>query len=250
MNKNIIASKKELLSLLKSYNSRFNQETIGYLNGLIELEFSILNNQFFQIVPSDFMKQIARYNLFNRAIKLATKVNPKLEIITDRKKGQLYIFFKGYKIYSFIIHSFEDEDALDMIYLYQIIEDSNLRKEELEKAKLQLQELRSEQNPYYQDSQKTKDAYYWELQRRRSITACTDKIINLNKYAELNTQEKNIISDVNNIYQEIIDDYGLTNTEFTTQEQICSLPQYQNNMQKTLAKKIGEFEIIKNIKYI
>lgn len=250
MNKNIIASKAELLSLLKKYKPIFSQEVIEDLSGLIELEFSVLNKQLFSVVPNNFMKQLARYNIFNRAIKLATKVNPELTIVEDREKGQLYIFYKTYKIYSYIIHSLEDEDTSDMIYLYQIIENPNLRNDELAKAKLQLQEWQNAQNPYYQMAQKTIDAYYWELQRSRNVTACKDKIANLTKYSEINDQEKTIINNVNQIYQEIMDDYGLTNANFTVENQFCALPQYQSNMQKSLVKKIGKLEVVKNIKYI
>ena len=100
MNKDIIASKAELLNLLENYKALLHQDCIAYLNGLIELEFSILNTQFPQIVPDDFIEQVARYNIFNRAIKLATECNPQTEIIANRKKGQLYILYKGYKIFS------------------------------------------------------------------------------------------------------------------------------------------------------
>lgn len=250
MNKDIIASKAELLNLLENCKTLLHQDCVAYLNGLIELKFSVFNKPFSQIVPDDFMVRVARYNTFNRAIKLATKVNPELNIIEDREKGQLYIFYKTYKIYSYIIHSPENEDTSDMIYLYQIIENPNLRDEELANAKLQLQEWQNAQNPYYQTSQKTIDAYYWELQRSRNIAACKDKIVNLTKYSEINDQEKNIINNVNQIYQEIINDYGLTNTEFILRDQFCILPRYRSNMQKTLTKKIGKLEVVKNIKYI
>lgn len=248
-----IASKEELKDLLIKNRYNYKYKIFKYFNSLLELNFSVLKHRIdkkTRLIDDNFFAQVAKYNIYNRTIKLAKEINPNLEIIDDKKEGQLYIMLDGYKVFSYVIHSLDDEKNLGNMYLYQIIENENLRKMELEKAKYQLQNLQSQENPYLKTPGGRTKAYNWELSRYRTITTIQNLIENIYNYDNLHNN-KDIMDTINCLNQKLFEDYGLSEAKFISQKEFAKIPYYQySNLEQETRTKILDLEISNKIRYI
>ena len=156
----------------------------------------------------------------------------------------------GYKVFSYVIHSLDDEIDLGNIYLYQIVENENLRKKELEKAKCQLQILQNKENPFLKMPECKTKAYNWELSRYRTITTIQNLIEKIYNYDNLHNN-KDIIDTINCLNQKLFEDYGLSEAKFISQKEFDIIPYYQhNNVEQETRTKILDLEISNKIRYI
>ena len=248
-----IASKEELKDLLIKNRYNYKYKIFKYFNALLELNFSVLKHRIDKktiLIDDNFFAKVAKYNIYNRTIKLAKEINPDLEIIGNKKEGQLYIMLDGYKVFSYVIHSLDNEKDLGNMYLFQIIENENLRKTELEKAKYQLQNWQNQQNPYLKTPESKTKAYTWELRRYRNITTLHNLIENIYNYDNLHNN-KDIMDTINRLNQKLFEDYGLSEAKFTPQKEFAKIPYYQHsNLDQETKTRILDLEISNKIRYI
>ncbi len=238
---NLISSKEELLSLLKRRKREFNHYLYDYFNSLINLEISAIKcplSSHYNGEKTNFYYQVVRYNIFYKAIKLAKELNPHMQIMGNQTKGCLYIMLNGQKIFSYVVHPSEDDIDINSIYLYQLIADENIKKQQLEENYKELSNCRNQQGP----TENIIDNYYWKLEQIRNIENIERQIAKIFSYDSLSKKQ---IDTINLAYQSYLDDYGLKADCFSSLS-----PLYKDGVSETLIRKRSNAEIHNNIRYI
>lgn len=174
-----IRTKEQMLQLLKKYEEIFTKEILEYFCDLINLQYSVIQDVISKetrntLSEFNIYKEIAKFNIYNKTIKLLK--SKKFQIISneDGLNGVVVVSEinnKPVKLFKFIygVENFDSIYSIGNITLHQTLEDENLRFEELKKVIKELEKLEEEKNPYNKDDIFDKDSSNWAFNHLNKI---------------------------------------------------------------------------------
>ena len=145
--------------------------------------------------------------------------------------------------------------SVGKIWLYQTLEDKGKREEELSRVLTTLNQLYDEKNPYSsRPGVAGGPRPMWEMQHRQMIRDYEQQWKSLEGREMLSDDEKKAIEWTNRIYDKMIEDYGLIESDF---EEIAKkgIPTYYelthpNKLEKMMTKEQPGLTIVRKIKYL
>ncbi len=249
-------NKKILIELLKKYKRILNKEKIEYLNSLLELEFSIINNNISDndrkiLQQLDIYNKIGLYNICNKAFNIFNDDN----FNKDLYEYQDGIIFKitaplnNKKITLFKFVQCYENNKLGDISLFQTIESKEQKEKEILLILNKLEKLYDKKNPYrYEIGFSNGPAPNWAQEHKKEIALYEKMFMELDNKINLTYNDTKEIEITNKYYNLLLNDYGLTNDSFYD----ITNPTIKNYsyLNKKLVKKIPGINIYNNIKYI
>ena len=138
------------------------------------------------------------------------------------------------------------------VNLYQTLESKELREKELNRVMNKLEMLYDAHNPYPSPRKKIGGpSQQWSREHSLEIVEYERLFTELDSKKELTDEDKREIEITNEIYNLLLEDYGLTNESF---EEVKSRAKFgfeaYSNLQKTLVKRQPNLTITTGIKYI
>ena len=269
-NWNKVNTKDELLELLDRYRGILRDSMLKYLESLIKLKYSVVRekNIDYDDVRSlselEIYKEVAIYNIYNRALNLFNGQNREL-IISGNNYGfenlnvLIKINDKFIKLFNFDYsdHLRYDDHIpsgfksmkIGVISLYQSLENQELREIELSRVMNELEKLYNEQNPYLsQSGEYGGPSSKWFYEHNQKIAKYEKIFKELDNKEKLSDDEKKEIEVTNQFHDLLLKDYGLADRFFYEED-------YKSNaeesvLQKTLVRKQTNLTIVNNIKYM
>ena len=252
-------NKEELKDKLKKYRGILNDSMIDYLNSVIELEFSIIreyisNEEKEKLSELDIYKEIANYNINNRALNLIkTKENIIDTIIkNDDEELRIYADIGGSSIILFNFNSISQENfGIGNISLYRTINSIEQTEKEIYRIISMLDFLYNEKNPYpHVNNVYGGPSANWALNHNNKIQQYEDKLRKIQEKIELTDKDKKEIEITNMIHELLLEDYGLTSDSFVENRLPKRAIHEQSELYKRYIKKTPKINIKDNIKYI
>ena len=262
-----VKTKEELLELLNKYKVILKNEMIDYLKSLINLEFSIMRNYINSserqaLSELEIYKNIAIYNIYNRAMNLFNKEQNKFCIVGNNQgiKGlnvsailnngsQVELFAFNYGMESF-------KDSIGDIHLYRTIANEKLAKMLSENYR---EAYKTAQEWYLKQEKEKLSMLYFERGRiPEKISPLISPVnvdykkienetlkqfyqnneqlneTNYNSRIDLTEFEKEEIKITNEMYYKILEDFGLLDELNTIENKIFEDEKYElvQNMPK------------------
>ena len=247
-----VETKEELLESLEKYKGILSVPMIEYLNSLIELEFSVVREN---IGEQD---RDALSELDTLKIKGNEDGWEELSVELPLLNGTVQLYEFDYRSALSINHNVPNDyrpSSVGQIWLYQTIEDKEKREEELSRVLTTLNKLYDEKNPYSsRPGVAGGPRPMWEMQHRQMIRDYEQQWKALEGREMLSDDEKKAIEWTNRIYDKMIEDYGLTESDF---EEIAKkgIPTYYelthpNKLEKMMTKEQPGLTIVRKIKYL
>lgn len=269
---NRINTKEELITLLKCYDGILTDSMINYLNSLIELEFSVIRNYIgnkdrIALSELEVYKKISIYNIYHKALNIFKQNKIELKI-SDNDNGIegliVYATSEEKNIKLFVLDYKEGSNfqtipdgyrtmQIGNISLFQIIESAEQREAELMRVMGILDKLYDEKNPYHSIPQTYGGpASQWDFEHNRKIKEYEEIFRQLDNKKELTDEEKRKIEITKQFHELLLEDYGLTNKSFKEENNQSSVYscEEENELHKTLIKKMPNLNIKNNIEYI
>ena len=271
-NWNRVRTKEELLELLKTYRGILSNPMQDYLNSLIELEFSVIRDYIKDedreaLSELEVYKKVAIYNIYNRALTLFKKQEMQfnisgnengfesLNISTPLNDKNIRLFHFNYSENRSLNDKIPDEYKtmiIGTVNLYQTLESKELREKELNRVMNKLEMLYDAHNPYPSPRKKIGGpSQQWNREHSLEIDKYEKMFTELDNKKELTDEDKREIEITDEIYNLLLEDYGLTKENF---EEVRSRAKFgfesYSNLQKTLVKKEPNLTITTSIKYI
>lgn len=228
-------TKKELKHSLVAYKKILTNSIFDYLNSILELEFSVLKKNISDderklLTELSIYREIAIYNIYNRALKLIKEIDLELPLEKDPDHSHIALVSKKEEIpvFSFEVNnSKEEKHLLGTINLYKRLYDASESKLLLESTEKTLQELRSERNPHNCNAGITDPMEivydgpdtWWADEHDNEIRHYENILKRLNERERLTEEEKKIIIATDTIHSILLKDYGLTNEDLVDEEQ-------------------------------
>lgn len=275
-NCNKIKTKEELLEILKGYRGILSDSIINYLNSLIELEFSVIRDYISDsdrkvLSELEVYNKIAIYNIYNRTKNLFVQKNDNFIILGNNQGYQgLYVSIKmedkSIKLFDFDYKEIKSYDQTSReisndfkiiffgnISLYQTLEINEIREDELDRVMKSLEKLYDKQNPYSSHSFVVGGpATIWEFEHEKKIQEYEEIFKKLDSKKELSDEDKREIQVTKQIYDLLLDDFGLTKDSFID-ENNCAFTNFDDEktqLKKTYVKRMPYLTIKEHIKYI
>lgn len=255
--------KKELLkqNLIKHRNI-LNKSIYDYLDSLLELEFSALKEKISSndkevLRELNIYRQIAIYNINNRALKMIEDAN--LGVSLKKNNDSSIALENGKELVSLFsfheneVDSHEEKLLLGTINLYRMVYDPKANKRILEETNRKLEELYKEaksqssydksfefEDPFEDpmeecyDGIKVVDAY----ERSENITHYKNIIRSLENRKGLNEEERRIIKITSTIHRLLLEDYGLKEEDLIDEKEkrLKEIDGIENNSEKIYAQ--------------
>lgn len=259
--KEIKNNKEELKKLLEEYKGILTSYIINYLDSLIELEFSVVRDYIKDedkkvLSELEVYQKIATYNIYNRALNILNNSALQLRMTGYNCLSVSALLNDGYvSLFDFNYHKRFNIDIpknyknmeIGTISLYRVLENPEIREEELYRILNILEDLYNETNPYSlpYDNCYGSQASRWEYQHNEAIKKYENMFQELDNKKGLTEEEKQKIEVTNQICDLFLKDYGLTAKDF--QEESI------NNKSKTnkeLVKTIPNLTIVNHINYL
>jgi hypothetical protein len=273
---NQVKTRVELLDLLKQYRWMLNKEVVEYLESLIDLERSVILEPYsfepekYKIGELDIFKQIAIYNIYQRASKL---FNPEsfhdytinnnengyeglrvYEKLNDERGFYLFDFNYGEKDSVKIPNGYRT-DRIGDIHLYRTLASKENREAEINSILNQLEHLYDETNPYQNRSDEEVfggPASFWSTIHYDKIKHLEKKLEELDSKKELDKDDMKEIRISNIFRKRLLNDYKLKDEDFVDEGKYLGsrLNRDDNNMNRTRVKRLKHINIIDHTKYI
>lgn len=270
-----VETKEELLESLEKYKGILSVPMIEYLNSLIELEFSVVRENIGEqdrdaLSELDIYRNVAIYNIYNRAKNLLNEMSDTLKIKGNEDgweelsvelpllNGTVQLYEFDYRSALSINHNVPNDyrpSSVGQIWLYQTIEDKEKREEELSRVLTTLNKLYDEKNPYpSRPAVAGGPRPMWEMQHRQMIRDYEQQWKALEGREMLSDDEKKAIEWTNRVYDKITEDYGLTESDFKEMMK-KGIPAYYelthpNKLEKMMTKEQPGLTIVRKIKYL
>ena len=267
-NWNKVNTKEELLELLKKYRGILSIPMQDYLNSLIELEFSVIRDYIKDedretLSELEVYKKVAIYNIFNRALNLFKRDDMHLKIsynesgfdslgvstqLNDKNLRLFYFDFGEHQDWVDKMFGENKTMKIGRISLFQTLESKELREKELNRIMDKLEKLYDDSSIYSSPRKKMSVPYYqWMSHHLLEIDEYEKLFTKLDNKKELGDEDKRKIAITNEIYNLLLDDYGLTKESFS---EVQNEGKSHSNLQKTLVKKQPNLTITTDIRYI
>ena len=264
---NKLATKEELIDLLKKHRRILTNSILDYLNSLVELEFSVVRKNISTeereiLSELEIYKKIATYNIYHRALQLLEQ--QKLPIDIDNN-GSLIVSMqlenRRVKLFSFdyqnrisLRENIPDEYKtmkIGTVSLYQSLQNEDLREKEINRVLRKLESLHASHNPYpTRRGVVGGPDVYWERQHKERIEELEKKLTELESKKELTEVDKKEIELTNDTYQLLLADYELTNEDFEERKMPKFTTSEFDRMNKTRIKKMPNLTITDQIRYL
>lgn len=268
-NWNRVITKEELLELLKKSSVILNKSIEEYLTSLIELEFSVIRDYISDeerdaLKELEIYQKVAIYNIYNRAVELFRSNAIPTDIADNNESLNIcYPYFNmNIKLFNFdyskhlnlgenIPDGYESR-KIGSIILFKTLEDKELREKELDSIMLKLEELYDAKNPYPNIKKKIGGPHsFWTHEHNQKIKEYEKLFTELDSKKELTLEEEKEIEITNEVYNLLLEDYGLSIDSFNEMKLTPMFSfNHQSKMKKTLVKKLPNLSIYTNIKYI
>ncbi len=251
-------NKEQLKEELVKYKGILNKAKIEYLDSLIELEFSFVNNYINDddlklLSKLDIYSKIANYNITNRALNLIKSQN-NIDTIIKNNDEELRIYVDinriNFMLFSYDFIDFNDdlEEDTGRISLFQTVNSIEQKEKEMNRLERILDKLYNEKNPYLKVNNVNVDkSSDWSIKHSNDIKLYETILNKIQNKTYLTDTDKKEIEITNTIHDLFLSDYGLTNDSFEPD-------QYRKNdkteLYKTYIKQIPKINIKNNIKYI
>ena len=264
---NKLATKEELIDLLKKHRRILTNSILDYLNSLVELEFSVVRKNISTeereiLSELEIYKKIATYNIYHRALQLLEQ--QKLPIDIDNN-GSLIVSMqlenRRVKLFSFdyqnrisLRENIPDEYKtmkIGTVSLYRSLQNEDLREKEINRVLRKLESLHASHNPYpTRRGVVGGPDVYWERQHKERIEELEKKLTELESKKELTEVDKKEIELTNDTYQLLLADYELTNEDFEERKMPKFTTSEFDRMNKTRIKKMPNLTITDQIRYL
>lgn len=266
-NWNKVSSKEELLKLLNNYSGILNKGIINYLKSLINLEFSVIKDYIsdterISLSELEIYKKIAIYNIYNKAISLFSEDdkivvsgnNDGLERLTiyktlSEKRIKLFDFnySEGNNSFKERIPKGYRTTRIGNVTLFKSIDNADKREAELTRVMNILDKLYEEENPYsYNSNVYGGPAANWSYNHCQKIKEYEELFKELDEKKELSEDEKKEIEITSKYNELLLNDFGLTNNDFNTQNEFGN----RSELNKKYIKTLPNLTIVNNIKYL
>lgn len=256
-----LATKEELLELLKKYRGILNASMLSYLRSLIELEFSVIKEYISKtdqkaLAELEIYKEVAIYNIFKRTQNLFNNQNGEFSLYAHnidsiRLSVSKYLNEENSHIDLFEFKSYNGnlDNRIGDVSLFQTLENKELKQAELNRVMNKLERLYNQRNPYASCRGLIGGpGADWEYDHAKEIGKYEAKFNELDG-KELSENDKLEIELTSQIHELLLDEFGLTNESFKEKNNI-SLLEEKSCLNKKLVKRMPNFTITDNIKYI
>ena len=264
---NKLATKEELIDLLKKHRGILTNSILDYLNSLVELEFSVVRKNISTeereiLSELEIYKKIATYNIYHRALQLLEQQkqpldidnNGRLEISVQLENRRVELFSFDYQNRISLRENIPDEYKtmkIGTVSLYRSLQNEDLREKEINRVLRKLESLHASHNPYpHRHSVVGGLDFYWERQHKERIKELEKKLTELESKKELTEVDKKEIELTNDIHQLLLADYGLTNEDFEERKMTKFTSAEIDRMNKTLVKKLPNLTVVDQIHYL
>lgn len=264
---NKLATKEELIDLLKKHRGILTNSILDYLNSLVELEFSVVRKNISTeereiLSELEIYKKIATYNIYHRALQLLEQQkqpldidnNGRLEISVQLENRRVELFSFDYQNRISLRENIPDEYKtmkIGTISLYRSLQNEDIREKEINRVLRKLESLHASHNPYpHRHSVVGGLDFYWERQHKERIEELEKKLTELESKKELTEVDKKEIELTNDIHQLLLADYGLTNEDFEERKMTKFTSAEIDRMNKTLVKKLPNLTVVDQIHYL
>lgn len=264
---NKLATKEELIDLLKKHRGILTNSILDYLNSLVELEFSVVRKNISTeereiLSELELYKKIATYNIYHRALQLLEQQKQTIDIDNN---GSLIVSMqlenRRVKLFSFdyqnrisLRENIPDEYKtmkIGTVSLYRSLQNEDLREKEINRVLRKLESLHASHNPYpTRRGVVGGPDVYWERQHKERIEELEKKLTELESKKELTEVDKKEIELTNDTYQLLLADYELTNEDFEERKMPKFTTSEFDRMNKTRIKKMPNLTITDQIRYL
>lgn len=273
----LVETKEELLESLEKYKGILSAPMIEYLNSLIELEFSVVRENIGEqdrsvLSELDIYRSVAIYNIYNRAKNLLNEMGDTLKIKGNEDgweelSAELPLSVGTVQLYEFdyrsglslrqksAIPNDYRTSSIGTVWLYQTLEDKEKREEELSRVLTKLNQLYDEKNPYSsRPGVAGGPRPMWEMQHSQTIRDYEHQWKVLEERQTLSDDDQKAIEWTNRVYDKIMEDYGLAESDFEEREK-NGIPTYYElthptKLEKTLTKKQPSLTIMKHVQFL
>lgn len=240
-----VASQEKLNECLKEYKDVLSGEMFDYLNSLINLEFSVVNNDYideknrYLLSELKIYEEITKYNIYHRALAIFNNSNRRLQIWDNNDKFEGVGVVSGKENYRDLFEYNYDRDGMHQvppcgeIVISQYLFDKEQKEQEIAR----LQERLKHVHPGH--LRPNVDAEGHELYGANSaqianyeakIKSIKDAIEKIENSMKLSSRDKRIIEVSKEFHDLILDDYALTPEDFKNIE--SNLKIYQTSYVK------------------
>lgn len=264
---NKLATKEELIDLLKKHRGILTNSILDYLNSLVELEFSVVRKNISTeereiLSELEIYKKIATYNIYHRALQLLEQQKQPIDIDNN---GSLIVSVqlenRRVKLFSFdyqnrisLRENIPDEYKtmkIGTVSLYRSLQNEDLREKEINRVLRKLESLHASHNPYpTRRGVVGGPDVYWERQHKERIEELEKKLTELESKKELTEVDKKEIELTNDTYQLLLADYELTNEDFEERKMPKFTTSEFDRMNKTRIKRMPNLTITDQIRYL
>ena len=264
---NKLATKEELIDLLKKHRGILTNSILDYLNSLVELEFSVVRKNISTeereiLSELEIYKKIATYNIYHRALQLLEQQKQPIDIDNN---GSLIISMqlenRRVKLFSFdyqnrisLRENIPDEYKsmkIGTVSLYRSLQNEDLREKEINRVLRKLESLHASHNPYpTRRGVVGGPDVYWERQHKERVEELEKKLTELESKKELTEVDKKEIELTNDTYQLLLADYELTNEDFEERKMPKFTTSEFDRMNKTRIKRMPNLTITDQIRYL
>lgn len=264
---NKLATKEELIDLLKKHRGILTNSILDYLNSLVELEFSVVRKNISTeereiLSELEIYKKIATYNIYHRALQLLEQQKQTIDIDNN---GSLIVSMqlenRRVKLFSFdyqnrisLRENIPDEYKtmkIGTVSLYRSLQNEDLREKEINRVLRKLESLHASHNPYpTRRGVVGGPDVYWERQHKERIEELEKKLTELESKKELTEVDKKEIELTNDTYQLLLADYELTNEDFEERKMPKFTTSEFDRMNKTRIKRMPNLTITDQIRYL
>lgn len=258
---NKVKTRVELLELLKQYRWILSNEVAEYFESLIDLESSVIaepssfKNKKNVLGELDIYKQIAVYNIYNKALNMFESEDENEFNIYNNEAGyeglSVYKKDRGFPLYDFEYGSCISGEIAD-IYLFRTIGSKEKRNAEIDRILEELEYLYRETNPYPSYPERYGGpSSMWAMQHADKIKSLEKRLEELDSKKELSNEDLEEIRITNEYRQKILDNYKLTDEDFVDESDKygSSLNRYAYRGEKRI-KRLKNINIIDHTKYI
>lgn len=264
---NKLATKEELIDLLKKHRGILTNSILDYLNSLVELEFSVVRKNISTeereiLSELELYKKIATYNIYHRALQLLEQQkqpididnNGSLIVSMQLENRRVELFSFDYQNRISLRENIPDEYKtmkIGTVSLYRTLQNQDIREKEINRVLRKLESLYASHNPYpHRHSVVGGLDFYWERQHKERIEKLEDKLAELDSKKELTEVDKKEIELTNDIHQLLLADYELTNEDFEERKMPKFTTSEFDRMNKIRTKKMPNLTIVDHIRYL
>lgn len=246
-----VKSKEELIRELENYKTILNSEKYDYINSLVELEFSALQNYITQdekniLLNLAVYRDAVIYNIYKRAYDLFSKYDEISKVGNDSNNQNLNAFINGFKIFEFNYNSINNTQnkIIGSILLNNKFIDEDIRDKEIERVINKLDMLKSETNPFSLKSS-TLQAYNWNFTHKNEIEKYENLLDQYSSFEELTDKDKKNLEIINEVNELLLKDYDIS---FEKKDEVFSC--VKSKMNKEYIKKLPDVSVKNIIRYI